>query len=330
MTTEELSRLPEAELFALAEAVAAECRRRERESARFDKGRAAKAAKRDPRCPKCSARLWKDGKRKDGVQTYVCPVCGSKSCDAANTSLASSKLPMATIEKAITLIMLDCPDWVASWILGVNVKTIQFWRDRCLDASQRWAIESKLSGHVWIDEMRFAPVRADGVAACRTYAGRIAKDAYLEVAFDSNGNGLCKLYAEKLGTPTRDMVFSALRERIAEGSKLTHDGAHSHNLLVKELALEDDWCKFVAGDPEYEGKMKLMSNCCSYLRHAFESHPGIKFSKLEAYANFFMYRWSHVRKAGLKEAISYMVLRVCGTPKSHTFANSFKKTSIWS
>lgn len=108
-------------MFALAEAVAAECRRRERESARFDKGRAAKAAKRDPRCPKCSARLWKDGKRKDGVQTYVCPVCGSKSCDAANTSLASSKLPMATIEKAITLIVLDCPDWVASWILGVNV-----------------------------------------------------------------------------------------------------------------------------------------------------------------------------------------------------------------
>ena len=122
MTTEELSRLPDAELFALAEAVAAECRRRERESARFDKGRASKAAKRDPRCPKCSVRLWKDGKRKDGVQTYVCPVCGSKSCDAANTSLASSKLPMATIEKAITLIMLDCPDWVASWILGVNAK----------------------------------------------------------------------------------------------------------------------------------------------------------------------------------------------------------------
>ena len=74
--------------------------------------------------------------------------------------------------------------------------------------------------------------------------------------------------------------------------------------------------------------MKLMSNCCSYLRHAFEFHPGIKFSKLEAYANFFMYRWSHVRKAGLKEAISCMVLRVCGMPKNHTFANSFKKTLV--
>ena len=97
---------------------------------------------------------------------------------------------------------------------------------------------------------------------------------------------------------------------------MTHDGAHSHNLLVKELGLEDDWCKFIPGDKEYEGKMKLMSNCCNYLRHAFESHAGIKFSKLEAYANFFMYRWSHVRKHGLKATIEYLFARVCGTKKS--------------
>ena len=79
-------------------------------------------------------------------------------------------------------IVLDCPDWVVAEIAGVNVRTVQFWVDRCLNASQKWAMESQLSGHVWTDEMRFAPARADGVAACRTYKGRIAKDAYLEVA----------------------------------------------------------------------------------------------------------------------------------------------------
>ena len=121
----------------------------------------------------------------------------------------------------------------------------------------------------------------------------------------------------------RDMVLSALGDRIAEGSKLTHDGALSHNLPVKELGLEDDWCKFVPGDKEYGGKMKLMSNCCSYLRHAFESHAGIKFSKLEAYANCFMYRWSHVRKHGLKAAIEYLFARVCGTEKSELSGSLF-------
>ena len=126
------------------------------------------------------------------------------------------------------------------------------------------------------------------------------------------------------------MVAKALGGRIAKGSKLTHDGAPAHNLLVKKLGLEDDWCKFVPGDREYESKMKLMSNCCSYLRHSFESHGGIKFTKLEAYANFFLYRWSHVRRYGMKNAISYMVARVSGTPKSHVFADSFGKDAIWS
>ena len=102
-----------------------------------------------------------------------------------------------------------------------------------------------------------------------------------------------------------------------------HDGAGSHNGIVKGLSLSDDWVKFVAGDEECERKMKLMSNCCSYLRHCFESHKGIKFSKLEAYGNFFLYRWSHVRKDGLKATIDFLFNRVCGTPKSDISAKLF-------
>ena len=308
MTDEEISKA--------IDLLVSEASRRELEASRFRKASLANSGKRDPRCPVCHAPLVKDGKRGDGIPRYECPRCHRHYSDSSRTSLSSSKLPPKKIREILALIVLDCPDWVIAEIAGVNVKTAQFWVDRCLDASQKWAMESKLYGHVWIDEMRFAPARAEGVAACRTYKGRIAKDAYLEVAFDSTGNGFCKLYAEKLGAPTRGMVLSALGDRIAEGSKLTHDGAPSHNLLVKELGLEDDWCKFVPGDKEYESKMKLMSNCCSYLRHAFESHMGIKFSKMEAYANFFMYRWSHVRKHGLKATIEYLFARVCGTEKS--------------
>ena len=113
--------------------------------------------------------------------------------------------------------------------------------------------------------------------------------------------------------------------RVAPGSKLTHDGASCHNKAVAELSLEDDWVKFVAGDEEYEGKMKPMGNCCSYLRHCFESHQGIRFSKLAAYANLFLHRWSHVRRHGLKDAIDYLFNRVRGTKKSHFFREPFEK-----
>lgn len=228
------------------------------------------------------------------------------------------------------MVMLDCPDWVVAWICRADVKTAQCWRDRCLDAAQAWSRESKLSGHVWMDETGFAPTRATGFVdgVWTTYGGKIAMDTCMEVAFDSGGQGFCKVY-ERLGMPTRAMVWECCKGRISEGSTLTHDGALSHNMTVKGLGLKDDWHKFAGGDKEYEKAMLLMSNCCSYLRYEFESHRGIKASKLGAYGDFFMHEWCHVRKYGLRASIEYLFNRVCGTPKSHAFANSFSKTSVW-
>lgn len=85
------------------------------------------------------------------------------------------------------------------------------------------------------------------------------------------------------------------------------------SVIRKELFLTDNWHKFVAGEETYERKMKLLSNCCSYLRHSFESHRGIKAGKIEAYADFFMFRWSFTRKTGLKKTIEAMFNMVCGT-----------------
>ena len=226
---------------------------------------------------------------------------------------------------------MDCPGWVISRVAGVNPKTAQFWVDRCLDAAAEWSAESRLSGHFWFDEMRFAPIRAGGLegGVWTTYTGKIARDAYMEVAFDGSG-GFCKVFYEKLGTPSREMILGAFEGRVEPGSTATHDGATNHNLTIKKLNLVDDWHKFVAGDEEYEKAMKLMSNCCSYIRHAFESHPGIKYGKLEAYANFFLYRWMHIRKHGLEQMVEYLTSRVFGTPKSHLFDDYGEENEIWS
>jgi len=320
---------PDAELDFVIDLLTAERERRERASARFEKARLARSGKRDLRCPDCGETLRRDGKRGDGVVQYECPKCGRKFCDASNSSLSASKLPVGKIRSVVTMIAMDCPDWVVAEVAGVNIKTVQFWVDRCLDAAVAWSKEAKLSKHFWFDEMRFAPTRATGFedGVWTTYAGKIAKDSYMEVAFDGR-TGFCHVFYDKLGTPTRDMIAKAFEGRVVEGSKATHDGASSHNLLVKKMSLVDDWHKFVRGDKEYEDAMKLMSNCCSYLRHAFESHNGIKYTKLEAYGNWFLYRWMHVRKHGLKNTIEYLISRICGTRKSHGFDDYGEKDEI--
>lgn len=110
----------------------------------------------------------------------------------------------------------------------------------------------RLSGHVWIDGMGFAPTRASGLAdgVWTAYAGKIAKDACMEAAFDSNRRAFCRLYSGKLGSPTKAMVTDCLSGRIEPRSPPTRDGAGSRNGMVKGPSPKDGWVKFVAGDGE--------------------------------------------------------------------------------
>ena len=109
--------------------------------------------------------------------------------------LSYSKLLISKIEDIVALIMMDCPDWVVARVAGVSIKTAQFWVDRCLDAAVAWSKEAKPSNHFWFDEMRFAPTRATGFeeGAWTTYAGKIAKGSYMEVAFDGR-SGFCRVF----------------------------------------------------------------------------------------------------------------------------------------
>lgn len=94
--------------------------------------------------------------------------------------------------------------------------------------------------------------------------------------------------------------------------------------------MTDDWHKFVKRDEEYESAMKFMSNCCSYLRHTFESRNGIKYTKLEAYRKWFLYRWMHRQKYVLEASVKFLISRIFGAPKSHKFDDYGRKDEIWS
>lgn len=319
--------MTDAELSEARDAIVAEMAERERRRANAERHALAKTNRRSLLCSRCGGRL-----RKDGRGRYECKSCGAKSDPATGTSLSSAKLPPSRIRKIITLVMLDCPIWVAAWLAEVDQKTARFWRDRCLDAAMEWSAQSRLSGHAWMDEMRFAPIRAAGFVdgVWTTYAGKIGKDAYLGIAIDSSGLAKCHLYG-KLGMPSKKDVADAFAGSFAEGIKLTHDGASCHNLLVASVpGLRDDWHKYVPGDPEYERAMRHMNLLCPCVTFEFEKHRGIKLSKLRAYATFFCHRFSHIRKYGLETSIECLFARVCGTGKSHTFRESFSKKSEWS
>ena len=317
-TKDDVSQLTDEELRSLNDLISAEMELRKKQRARFVKADLARANKASTICPYCGGKPFKDGKRHDGIQNYECSACHMKYSDSVATSLASSKLDEEKIRNIITLICLDCPDWVISVLCKVNVKTAQYWADRCLNSSMEWAKNNILRGTVFIDEMQFAPVRS-GADAYVVYTGKLVKNLHLEIALDTKGACYAHAYLGNKGHPSGRQVLECLGGKIEKESVLVHDGSPAHNMLIKELSLTDDWHKFVAGEETYERKMKLLSNCCSYLRHSFESHRGIKASKIEAYADFFMFRWSLTRKMGLKKTIEALFNMVCGVRKNPNF-----------
>ena len=329
LTKEEAMKMSDEELVSYSEIIAEEMNRRSKEAQPSKKAGLARKYKRDLRCPKCGVVLWKNGKRKDGVQDYLCPKCRKHYSDTTDTALSHSRLSIHKIKEIIALIMLGCPDWVISYIAEVNEKTAQIWRDRCLDAANEWSRKPKLRNIVFMDEMLFSPSRMKGVSMDdQTADGTYPKDIYVGIAFDSSGYGFCHRY-EGHGFPTGEEVLAAFGDRIEPGSVLIHDKAPYHNLLVKRLKLVDGGIKANLMSVEYKKKMKIMNNCCSVLRYSFESHRGIKTEKLQSYANLFLYRWSHQRSYGLHDAVDFMFYRVCGSKKSHVFKQSFNKSSIW-
>jgi hypothetical protein len=129
--------------------------------------------------------------------------------------------------------------------------------------------------------------------------------------------------------PSASSVGKYLEGRVREGSRLTHDGARCHGPAIRKFSLGDDWAKYAPGDKEYKAKMAPMNNLCSYLKLNLEKHRDIKFAKLPAYGNLFMYQYFYVRKYGLEATIDYLFSRVCGTEKSHNYDGWFSKTSAW-
>lgn len=313
LTKPEIESFSDEELDSLKELLEEEFRRRALPET-AQKQILARMNRRDLRCPVCKSKLQKDGKRKDGVQVYFCPICRKHYSDTTGSSLSTSKLKTEKIREIITLVMLGCPDWVIAVLAKISDKTAQFWRDRCLDAADAWADEGKLSGKIYLDEMLFSPSRAEEKPR-KTADGTYSKSVYLSVAFDSKGHGFCYKY-DKPGTPTEASVFKALGERIEPGSRLIHDKAKYHSILIEKLKLKDEGIKADVESEAYRTKLRLLNNCCSVIRYSFESHRGIKTEKLESYANLFLYRWVHERKDGFETTVGYLFNRVCGTKRA--------------
>lgn len=233
----------------------------------------------------------------NGRQRYECKDCKRTFNSLSNTILSNTKKPISEWEDYVLYITNELTIKAASEIGGVNKNTSYLWRRKFFQCVSDYQSRVELGGDVWIDEIYFnVPSREmfvkDGDKLLRGISrNKIAVD----VAIDSSGNSYCKVL--EIGKPTSGQILSALKDHIAKGSRLFHDGFNGHAALTKEVGGID--YVYNTSDPRCMPMLQRVNELCSFLKRIVMLHVGQKRRNLQSYLDWacFRHKVCHMQKA---------------------------------
>lgn len=181
-------------------------------------------------CPKCeSPSIIKNGKRKDGLQTYKCKICGNRFNILTNTIFDSHKIALSEwIEFLIHLFEFHSITTSARDNRNAE-STGKYWLRKVFAVLEHYQDDVMLSGTVYYDETYLNKIYS--VYELNKRNERIA----IGVGCDEKNVLLLNLQAPKESAKITKKYF---KPRIKEGSVFVHDGNYSHNELIKELKLK--------------------------------------------------------------------------------------------
>lgn len=246
-----------------------------------------------PDCPHChSGYFVKDGRRRDGVQKYLCNRCGSRFNPLTGTVLDSRKIPVSEWVEYL-MHLFEFHSVTTSARDNRNAMTTGFYWLRkvfaVLDGCQDGVV---LSGRVWIDEAYVSVDKGMRHATDGKRLRGISRDK-IAICTATDGKSLY-IVAEWASKPSKSRTYGLLKDRIAPGSTLVHDGDNSHSLLIKELGLESELhpTSETKGMRDADNPMDEVNAVHALLKAFLRSHASFKRRDLQGWLNLFWFIWS--------------------------------------
>lgn len=201
-------------------------------------------------CPMCgSAKVVRNGKRKDGVQKYCCKECGKSFVAKTNTIASGTRKPLSVWIKYIECMMNWSPVRESAERCGISDHTSFIWRHKILDAMQIIRNRITLEGIVEADEA-YLPISYKGnhkknkdfdmQRTPRKRGSEVHKRGLsnelvcIPCAVDRNGNSIGK--ATNIGQCSSEDINGLLGGKIKEQSAFCTDG----NSVYRKLSREED------------------------------------------------------------------------------------------
>ncbi|MDY6391357.1 MAG: hypothetical protein SPL80_00795 [Bacilli bacterium] len=277
-----------------------------------------------PGCPFCgSADFVRDGKRKDGIQKYLCQSCGRRFNPLTGTVFDSHKIPISEwIEYLIHL--FEFHSVVTSARDNRNARTTGvYWLRKVFAVLVGCQDSVVLSGDVWLDETFVSVDKEDRVTKGGKGLRGISRNK-IAIGVATDGKSLV-VVPEWASKPAKKRTLAIFGSHIAEGSKLIHDGDNSHSLLVSELGLESEVYQTseTKGLPDSENPMDEVNDVHALFKRFLREHGGYARADLQGWCDLFWFVWSD--PANRIEKVAKFIEMAVSTRRRIKYRDVFKK-----
>ena len=262
-------------------------------------------------CHRCMSKSFiKYGKDGNGINRFKCKNCGSTFNNLTNTIFDSHKIPISEwFEYLIHLFEFHSIKSSSRDNKNAN-STGKYWLTKVFEVLKDYQKDMVLSGDVIFDETFFTVKQSNRNYKDGKKLRGISRDK-LCVAVATDGFRTVIL-CENTSKPSSKSTFETMGTHIQKGSKLIHDDEHSHQILVKELELTEEFCK--SAYQEYltaaDNPLTPINKIHSYIKKFMRNHEGFSRDNLQDWMNLISFiindpenRYDKIKKF-LKMALS--------------------------
>lgn len=237
-------------------------------------------------CHHCHSKDFiKYGKYRNGIIKYKCKSCNSVFNNLTNTIFDSHKIPISEWFEFL-LHLFEFHSIKSSSRDNKNANsTGKYWLTKIFEVLKNYQKNIVLSGDVVFDETFFTVVESKRSYKNGQKLRGISRDKIC-IAVATDGFRTVIL-SENTSKPSSKSTYDTMASHIHPGSKLIHDDEHSHQILIKELNLREEFCKSKSQEflSECENPLTPVNKIHSYIKKFMRNHEGFSRENIQDWMN---------------------------------------------
>ena len=276
------------------------------------------------KCPYClSTSIKKNGKTRNNIQRYKCLLCNKTFTVLTNTIFDNHKLPISEWIEFLLNLFSNSSINLTSKVNKNAATTTKFWLKKLFLLLEDYQDNIVLDGSVYLDEMFYSVIQSEiQTKDNKQYRGLSRNKYCIGVACNEN-TVACFVEGKAKTSSIKTLKF--FKDHIKPNSVLKHDGEKSHNILIKELDLKEEFYKATTPNKvkDEDNPLRKVNHHCANIRDFLEAHHGFNRDELQDYLNLYSFKYN--TKGTNLEKVEKILELSLNSNKTITFREYYSK-----